>query len=234
MRFYVYQSRKHLGYIFLLDRRLWCKVDRFSINKFLSQNEEIEVIHSDVRAVLDSHKNLIPIGSHVYDCYEHKWSLRSSEHYFTYYLDEPQRGCSLVMNDIFSSKNDSEVVRKFLVKALRGHSDKKHLQLYGDCTALFRRLSQLYPLVVIVPASFYCEETAKVSLLEKYHSARLFLCDIGKRTLRVAQSSPRHKTQYRSLVHVDGANAQGISLLGADYEDDEPNAREILGWILNL
>lgn len=226
MSFFVYNERKRLGYIYLEERGLWHKVDRYSVKRFLP---EPQLLILDVRDKLDRAHNLIPIEDKVLDLKKRKIVPRSAEHYFTYYLERPRMGNSRLINKLFSEV-DSVKIRKFIYLAFKGSERKDFLTVKGDYSTLFKWLSQLYPLVQFVNPDFYCEATVGQVSLEKCASARLLLCNIGDRTLRIAQPNRDHVTQYSALVASKDGEIEITR--DEDIEDEEPSGDDVLSWIL--
>lgn len=230
MIFYVYNSRKRLGYIYLEDRKLWHKVDRFSIRRFFTT---WDIIEEDIRPKLDKQKNLIPLGYEVYNVKTRELSSRLPDHYFTYFLEYPRFAERRVMDSLFENPADAQKVRKFIKQAIKGSSSRKYLPLKGNGDALFRILSQLHPLITFGQSCLYCEEIAKSSAIELCESSRLVLCNVGDRTIRIASPARNQVTQYSALVLNNSDRPDNIIIKSVDYDETrEPDASEVLFWIL--
>lgn len=255
--FYIYETKKCHGYVYSPIDSLYHTCNKHNIKRYLSKDSEVpEIISIDLRCLMDIASDKIPINPDlILIPSTMKYRKRTSNDLFTYSLEQPTSNpeFNIYMDNLIPQEYDRTLFRHFLKLSLTSPINKEqitprcHIIVRGDKSdvdALFSILLKLDPIIKQGRASLYCESNVNKITLDEIHQSRIVLCDIGHRTLRIA-NPPYNKTyerpiQYHGLVYQN----QPINPSSKEIYDRTINiatinndvtftSSDVLGWILS-
>ena len=235
--FNVHDMEKIHGYIYSPKDRLYHFSDLFHVK--LYQSPDCEFIPNDLRSIIDLASDTIPIASDkILIPSSKKLRLRTPNDYFTYQLDHPFCNPELVqfITLLIPDEKQRNSLKQFLFRSLTTYTPESFIIVNGDNhNELKNLLLKLDPIVKRGRKSLYCETSVNKTTLDEVNQARIVICNIENRTLRIA--NPRIKHRYLRPIQYHGVVFQDLPLEKAIKVSDIVTHRkftsgEVLGWIL--
>ena len=222
LTFYVFDSVKNHGYIYSPIDRLYHMCDIYNIRKYLPSKSSVPlIVNKDLRPFMDISSDKIPIGTDmIYIPSTRTYRPRTYNDYFTYYLGHPTHNIEFdnYMNAIIPNHDHQNILRSHILNSLTRHishdTHHSYIIINGPIEAvesLFDNFCKLDPLIKQGRPSLYCEAYVNKSVFDEVSRARIVLCKINYRTLRVAQirnhKSHDRYTQYSGIVYQNSNTA---------------------------
>lgn len=269
--FYIYDSKKYHGFIYTPVDRLYHPCHKHNIRKYLPKGYEIpQIIIEDLRSMMDIASDKIPINPDlILIPSTMKYRKRTSTDFFTYSLQPPTYNLqfNIYMTHLIPRDYDRSLLHRFLMLALTSNISslknnqpstnsqshvschipaKCYIIVHGDnisVNALFSILLKLDPIIKQGRISLYCESNVNKTTLDEIHQSRIVLCDIGHRTLRIA--NPPYDKMYQRPIQYHGIVYQDKHInipskevmertvtLASVNNDITFTPGDVLGWIL--
>jgi hypothetical protein len=206
--FNVYDKRKLHGYVFFGKDALYHDINFSIIMRFASNNRSVpETAEFDLRKLVDAKHDVLPI-----DCREviipstGETRARTIDDYFTYSLERPIKStrASHYFSSFFLNQASCEKFRSFLRKSMICYTPDSYLLILGNKDVIFHLFSTLLSLKPLIKAGsmdLYCEQYVTKTVLDEVRSARVVLCDLLHRTIRVGHYPPNKRYDYTIQYH---------------------------------
>lgn len=237
--FYIYNSKKCHGYFFNDKDKLYHKCDKIIIKNYVTKLATApQIIYQDIRCLLDVANDKIPIGDDlIYIPSTKEYRKRDSNDYFTYSFEPLSggQGVNDYLRTIIPNSEELYKLQLFLFLSMTSYNNGLVIIVNGDVDTLFNLLSQLDPLIKLGHPSLYCESYASKTNLESVSQARVVLCNINDRTLRLAEpiKSYNFPIQYHGIVYQTNKIKPIINVVKTDI-NRLFKKEQILDWILSL
>jgi hypothetical protein len=242
---YIYDIKKSHGYIYDSSDSLYHHVDRYTVRKYLYGNEDTIVVQKDIRSILDIANDKLPIGNDkILTPSSLTFRERTPDDYFTYSLEYPiyNERVRLFIRKLVPNFEQYNALHMYLGLSLISYTPRSYIIVRGSDIAtkqLFHLLSRLTPLIKIARSSVYCEAYLSKIALDEIYRARIVLCDVENRTLRIA--NPPYGKTYKRPIQYQGIVSQKepvksctdiiVDISIVDHVETFSSG-EILAWIL--
>lgn len=248
--FNIYDHKKHHGFIYSPIDKLYHQTDKYTVKKFVPRDTQIiNEKEIDLRPLMDVVNDKIPIGENqILVPSTKEYRERNSQDYFTYSLEYPvyNNRVEIYLTKLISSDTERSFLKNYLLSSLISYSPSLYIIIHGErksAELLFRLLSLLDPIIKYGRFSLYCEEIVNKIVLDEIHQAKIVLCDIMNRTLRIAHLSDNKNynrpIQYHGIVYQKDLscfakdNIGQIVKLNSQVDEKGFSPGELLGWILS-
>jgi hypothetical protein len=243
--FYVYDQRKLHGYFYHHQDKLYYGT-HISLVHCLFDQERITIISNplDISSKLDIAQNVLPIsGGLLLTVSTLATRARTVDDYFSYQLpfvlDYPSNNIWVrYIEATIPDAGQRERFRSHLYDSLVGNNRQgSYIVLEGETAQpLFCALSVLDPIVKVAKPALYCETEANKTSLHEVRQARIVLCELANRTIRVARPVTRYNgnIQYRAILHQKDAliRAPNAIAIKTVVENIDVTCNELLQWII--